>query len=406
MVRQTALAAATLDRETLPQGDLDIDNRVRTNPFPWIGQFSPQLVEQFLSVYSNPGEVILDPFVGSGTSLIEAARLGISAVGTELNPAATILASVYCLANLGKAERQSALEDVQDRLFHAIGVQNQGLAIEMNSVAPDQIEYEGFLVGSWREIAFGPSRILLEALVVLCDFHQEGLDAKRIHHTWTRLVEIVNSLPETDQPIVVHTADARDLPVDSDSIDLVFTSPPYINVHNYHQQFRRSVEAMGWNVLAIAPSEIGSNRQNRGNRFLTIIQYSMDMVLALREMCRVAKTGARLVLVIGRESTVQHVPVYNGQLVAELGTRAVGLAIDRRQERKYRNRFGVDIYEDILHFNVPPDVPNKSFALSKAREIAVEVLSDTLQTGPDTRTQAIRDALDGAATVSPSPLLD
>ena len=194
--------------------------------------------------------------------------------------------------------------------------------------------------------------------------------------------------------------------MEADSIDLVFTSPPYINVRNYHQQFRRSVEAMGWKVLAIAPSEIGSNRQNRGNRFLTIIQYSMDIVLALREMSRVTKTSGRIVLIVGRESTVQHVPFYNGQLVAELGTRGVGLTIDRRQERRYLNRFGVDIYEDILHFNALPELPSERYSFLKAREIAVEVLSDTLRTAPDSQHQAIRDALDSAETVSPSPLLD
>ena len=45
---------------------------------------------------------------------------------------------------------------------------------------------------------------------------------------------------------------------------------------NYHQKYRRSVEALDCNILAIARSEIGSNRQNRGNRFLTVIQYCLD----------------------------------------------------------------------------------------------------------------------------------
>ncbi len=56
-------------------------------------------------------------------------------------------------------------------------------------------------------------------------------------------------------------------------IDFVITSPPYINVFNYHQNYRQSAEILGWDLLKIAKSEIGSNRANRGNRFYTIIQF-------------------------------------------------------------------------------------------------------------------------------------
>ena len=44
-----AFAATTIDRKSLPQGNLDITERVRTGIFPLTGQFSPQLVEELLS---------------------------------------------------------------------------------------------------------------------------------------------------------------------------------------------------------------------------------------------------------------------------------------------------------------------------------------------------------------------
>ena len=103
-------------------------------------------------------------------------------------------------------------------------------------------------------------RRLAAALVVLCDFHRKHLNADAVHKTWSRLEHIVRDLPESDRLVTVHHADARALPIDSNSVDMVLTSPPYINVHNYHQTFRRSVEALDWDVLALARSEIGSNR--------------------------------------------------------------------------------------------------------------------------------------------------
>ena len=42
---------------------------------------------------------------------------------------------------------------------------------------------------------------------------------------------------------------------------LALTSPPCINVHNDHQKYRRSVETLAWDVLAVARSEIGSKRR-------------------------------------------------------------------------------------------------------------------------------------------------
>ena len=121
MPPHTTFAATPLDKTSLPQGSLDIAERVRTNPFPWIGQFSPQLVEELLTAYGPPAGVVLDPFAGSGTSLVEAARQGLAACGSELNPAAVILARVYGLVNLGASERTVALDRLRARLCDAIG---------------------------------------------------------------------------------------------------------------------------------------------------------------------------------------------------------------------------------------------------------------------------------------------
>jgi len=49
-------------------------------------QLPRELVERIIRVSSNPGDTILDPFAGSGTTLAVAARLGRSGIGCELNP--------------------------------------------------------------------------------------------------------------------------------------------------------------------------------------------------------------------------------------------------------------------------------------------------------------------------------
>ena len=43
---------------------------------PYLGKFIPQLVERFLKRYFKPGNWILDPFMGSGTTLVQANQIG------------------------------------------------------------------------------------------------------------------------------------------------------------------------------------------------------------------------------------------------------------------------------------------------------------------------------------------
>ena len=394
-----ALATVALDRESLPQSRLNIERRVRTNPFPWIGQFSPQLVEDLLAAYAPHGAVVLDPFVGCGTTLAEAARLGLAVSGSELNPAAMILARVYRMVNLDGAARSAALDGLRTGLLEVVGMSAGPLFGKLSGCA----RIETGLVELWRNSAPGAARDLAAALVVLCDFHRKDLDANTVLKSWTRLDQTVHNLPLSPRPVVVHHADARSLPFEDGSFDFALTSPPYINVHNYHQKFRRSVEAMDWNVLNFARSEIGSNRQNRANRFLTVIQYSLDMALALREMARTAKTGARMILVLGRESSVRGARFFNGELVARIALQSVGLELERRQERVFRNRYGLDIYEDILHFGKRGELRDEASTLENARHIARHVLLETRSRIPEKERPGIDDATASADFVSPSP---
>lgn len=53
---------------------------------PYKGKFIPQLIEYFLNNYFKQDDIILDPFCGSGTTLIQANELGIHSIGIDISP--------------------------------------------------------------------------------------------------------------------------------------------------------------------------------------------------------------------------------------------------------------------------------------------------------------------------------
>ena len=57
---------------------------------------------QYIDAYSQPGEVILDPFCGQGIAVGEAVRLGRRAVGFDLQPSATFFTSQFSTRSMSK----------------------------------------------------------------------------------------------------------------------------------------------------------------------------------------------------------------------------------------------------------------------------------------------------------------
>ena len=61
---------------------------------PFAAKFPPQLPQLFIEALTEKGDVVLDPMMGSGTTLVEAARLGRCAVGCDIDPLALLIAKV------------------------------------------------------------------------------------------------------------------------------------------------------------------------------------------------------------------------------------------------------------------------------------------------------------------------
>lgn len=165
-----------INRDEISQGQLDIDNKTRSNLFSWNGQFSPQFVEVLLNCYAQDGDIVIDPFAGSGTTLCEAARKGVSAYGMELNASAYYMAKTYELANMTISERKNIVNSVE-KILETVSDKNEILPVITCAIQ-------------------SVSRIvIIECIDSLLDLFNNELTLLLLHKKWAGLKKIVLEIP-------------------------------------------------------------------------------------------------------------------------------------------------------------------------------------------------------------------
>jgi hypothetical protein len=382
--------------ESLSESIVNIEEKSRSNLFTWRGQFSPQLIEELIRAYGKERIKIFDPFLGSGTTLYEAGRLGLSACGCEINPAALAFARIYQLINSNKQEINNAIYAVELAISEYI-TDLPIFSQKPLSELPDK------LIRTYTSNNDELIKIIIEAFVVGLDLEAKKLDLKRVHNVWGILRSNIENLPESNKPLQGYQQDARKTTIEENSIDFVVTSPPYINVFNYHQNYRKSVEALGVDILKVAQSEIGANRKFRGNRFLTAVQYCMDMSQVFAETHRVCKKDAKIIFIVGRESNVRKTSFKNAEMLKRVAA-FCGLKLSGQQHRKFANKFGQNIYEEILRFSICDDQFDDNH-IERARSVGIESLKSALAYCDDSVIDELNDAIEKAKNINVSPLL-
>ena len=383
----------------LPQNLLNIEEKSRSNLFAWRGQFSPQLVESLLSAYCPDDAVVLDPFAGSGTVLLEAARFNLAAFGFEINPSAWTFAKLYEFANLKTDARGRIIEELRRRIDAEFPL----VLFQDDDFSESELEERVIRIGHSLS---DKAKVLCNALVVLLDIFKNKVTSSLVQSKFSALAELVLSLPFSDATLKADLQDARSLPLDNQSVDFVLTSPPYINVFNYHQNYRRSIEVLGWDPLRVARSEIGSNRANRGNRFLTVIQYCIDMADALQESARVLKPGGRGLFILGYESNVLGVPFHNADIVERIAEDSGLFEMVQRQKRVFTNRFGKSIREDILSMRRLSYSNGQNLAERVGRAVAREALQMGDGVVDAKNKSLLRDAISRASRTDGTDIFD
>lgn len=389
----------------LSQEKLDVSIKTRSNLFNWRGQFTPEFVEYILKTFADGGGHVLDPFSGSGTVLQESARIGLKATGFEINPSAFAMSDFFHFCNIPIKGRNEFCDSFEAKLRPGIEKLNgQAVYVADTDYRKSYLNLLKLAREIDRQLNTRQERCFWLNILFMSERDKKSKLRESINKSFAQNKQYLLGLPLASQPIAAYLQDARcSNAAFNQSFDLVFTSPPYINVFNYHQNYRAIIEAFNYDVLRVAQSEFGSNRKNRGNRFKTVIQYCLDMEQSICAFGNVLKTNGKIVLVLGRESNVRGVPFYNSRLVMEILQISNGFSDVRIAERKFMNKFGEHIKEDLI---IATRNASKLDVGNHGRIIAVNHLKSALNKADGGIRSDVKNAILEASEIESSPLFN
>jgi len=235
------------------------------------------------------GDTVLDPFIGSGTTALEAQLLGINCVGIDISPLCVLQSKV-------KTESIDVLpqiiewkEEITKRIRPSSLFNLEGKTIDstIDSISDERVK------NFYR----------MAKLVAISDNARRGKDFSNAFLKNLELmivsvrdyVEIVKKLKLELGKVDIKTGDARALPLDNESVDGIVTSPPYSIALDYVTNDAHALKELGYNLSEIREEFVGV----RGRGRTRIDLYNEDMKKSLEEMFRVLKPKKYAVIVIG-----------------------------------------------------------------------------------------------------------
>jgi hypothetical protein len=300
------------------------------------GNYIPQIPAALIQVLSMPGDLVLDPFGGSGTTAVEALRLNRRVMVCDRMSASVLITRAKLALLEGALDRRRRGALLADLTFEQrcrsdqFGKNGEGADPELNNwFAPDTLAQLRFLWQLVEAADTGQTRQVLEVLFsdVLFDCAAPGSaltsSGRRRRHHWgwvadnvkprefaahnaiglfrQRLMALDEVPVRIGEPIgdsaLVTQQDARSLALPDAVVDLVVTSPPYIGVIDYTHANRLLYTWMGWSMRLEREHEIGA--RFRRTRVNAVAEYKSNMRRARDELHRVLRPGGACAIVIG-----------------------------------------------------------------------------------------------------------
>lgn len=357
------------------------------HPFP--ARMAPELVVKFLSEQKNPIRV-LDPMMGSGTVLALAQSKGHRTYGVDVDPLAVLVSQAWTssIEPMRAAKEAEKLLARAERRFREISAKDaypknatketrEFIAYWFDARSRRQLTSLSICIKNVKDESL--KNVFWCAFSRLIIVKQAGASrAMDLAHSRPHRAYKVSPIRPFDKFLAsvkyvadncapqdglvkrkfrakIDRGDARRLSIESNSIDLVLTSPPYLNAIDYIRCSKFSLVWMGYNVeqlrkirstsvgceigvtkLSIAELEkivrrLGLNHLLPNRQLAVLNRYIEDMHQAISETARVLNAKGKAIYVIG-ENTVRGAFIPNARLIREVA-KVAGLKFERMSIR-------------------------------------------------------------------------
>ena len=287
--------------------------------FRFYGKFPPPVASRFIEDYfPKSNESILDPMVGSGTTLVEATIKNLDGIGVDINPLCVLIS---------KAKTTYVDPDkihvYLDKLVSSIKKKNNSLAsyiphdkylnhwffdenittlarirkfLEQNNDTNDEIVvlFKVALASIIRNISRaskGMGRMFLDPALEPADV------LSRLSNKIEKMTKVMEAWNYEKKIQTVLNSDARNIPLENESAGLVICHPPYYNLYKFSSIFKFEMLWLGLPYKEIKKSEV---REGFKLGSITGVQkYVFDMHEIMNEAYRILKRNRYCVLMMG-----------------------------------------------------------------------------------------------------------
>jgi hypothetical protein len=272
---------------------LRIEDRAAHDWYRFVLSYPAHLVRDYIARFGiDSTQTVLDPFCGTGTTLVECKKLGIASIGIESNPMASLASQVKVDWSVDPKGLLAHAEEVAERTWKKL----DAAGISDSSHLP-LFKKDRTLVEELRALAAEKSKLLLKDSISPLPLHKTLILIETLHEldderfsacerlalaravvsgisnlhfgpevgvgppktdapvveawlNWVRrIAEDLRSLgPLADTPAIVKTGDSRGLRnlLEPRSVDAVITSPPYPNEKDYTRTTRLETVLLGF----------------------------------------------------------------------------------------------------------------------------------------------------------------